>query len=460
MFFFIIAGWCIYPAYDFTHGLCDSIEHIDWSICTLEFETRREPYYWILWALDVFRPKVYEMSRLNLQYTVLSKRRLIKLVTANYVRGWNDPRMPTVSGLRRRGYTKDIVNTFCNDVGATRSQNVVEISKLHQTARLLLSTTSRRVMAALEPILVTITNFEEEAAAKGGNMSFDVDNSPTDPSMGSHKVTMTPTMYIDASDFRLVDSPDYFALAPNKAVGLKCHGGNLVCDEVVKDGEKIKELKCHLDSSESRPKPKSFISWVPADGIRAEVRLYNELFTVPEPTDLWEDELNPESEIVHDNAIIDPSIVEVPGVDKSLVDQWKSNTVVQFERMGYFVVDIDTTFDVKSKEGKLVFNRTVSLKAEGPKAVKSAKELEANAARKAKNQRDLELKAARMKIEPNDLFRLAEEYKGKYSKFDEKTGVPTHDADGTELTKSAMKKLAKEKQKHEKALAAWKKNQK
>ena len=452
-------GWCIYPAYDFTHGLCDSIEHIDYSICTLEFETRREPYYWILWALNVYRPQVYEMSRLNLQYTVLSKRRLIKLVDAKYVRGWNDPRMPTVSGLRRRGYTKEIINSFCNDVGATRAQNVVEISKLHQTARLKFSATSRRVMAALDPILVTVTNFEEEAA-KASTLTYEVENSPTDPSMGSHTVTLTSTLYIDESDFRMEDSPDYFALAPNKAVGLKYHGGSLVCDEVIQEKGKVKELKCHLDTSEGRPKPKTFISWVPNDGVRAEVRVYNELFTVPEPTELWEDELNPESEIVYKNAIIDPSIKEVHGVDKKDVDPWKSNTVVQFERMGYFVVDFDTTYDVKSGQGQLVFNRTVSLKAEAAKSGKSAKELAENAARKEKNRRELEAKEVRMKIEPNDLFRLADEYKGKYSKFDPETGIPTHDADGTELTKSAIKKLAKEKQKHIKALANWKKNQK
>lgn len=451
-------GWCIYPSYDFTHGLCDSLEHIDYSICTLEFESRREPYYWILQALDVYRPQVYEMSRLNLQYTVLSKRKLIKLVDANYVRGWSDPRMPTVSGLRRRGYTKDILNSFCNDVGATRAQNVVEISKLHQTARLQFSAASRRVMAVLDPVLITVTNFDEEAAK--ASMTFEVENSPTDASLGKHVVTLTSTFYIDASDFRKVDSAEYFGLAPNKAVGLKYHGGNLICDEVVEEKGKIKELKCHLDSSEARPKPKTYVSWVPADGVRAEVRVYTELFTVPEPSDLWEDELNKESEIVYKNAMLDPSIKEIPGVDKENVDKWKSNTVVQFERMGYFVVDIDTTFDAKTSEGSLVFNRTVNLKSEGPKAQKSDKELADNEKRKEKNKRDLELKAARMKIEAKDLFKLAEEYKGLYTKFDDETGIPTHDADGTEMTKSARKKLAKDQQKHTKALAAFKKNQK
>lgn len=267
-------GWCIYPSYDFTHGICDSLEDIDYSICTLEFETRREPYFWILWALDLYKPKVYEMSRLNVAYTVLSKRRLLKLVNNNYVRGWDDPRMPTISGLRRRGFTKDILNTFCNDVGATRAMNVVEIEKLNQVARVSLSPSSRRAMAALDPIQVEITNWEQETGQDGYEIEFEVMNSPTEESLGSHKVTLTQTMFIDSSDFRLKDSSVYYGLAPNKAVGLKYHGGNLICDEVVsspEDPNKIVKLLCRLDKSEGRSKPKSFITWVPSDGIRCEV---------------------------------------------------------------------------------------------------------------------------------------------------------------------------------------------
>ena len=447
-------GWCIYPAYDFTHGICDSLEHIDYSICTLEFETRREPYYWILWALDLYRPKVYEMSRLNLQYTVLSKRRLLKLVSKGYVRGWDDPRMPTISGMRRRGYTKEILNGFCNDVGATRAMNVVEMSKLQQTARLLLSTTSRRVMAALDPIQVTITNFDDEAS-KAETLTFEVQNSPTDASLGSHTVTITGVIYIDGSDFRMEDSSTYYGLAPHKAVGLKYHGGNLVCDEVVQEKGKIVELKCHVDTSEGREKPKTYISWVPSDGIRCEVRVYNHLFTVPEPTDQWEEEINPDSEVVYPNAIVDPSVREV--VDAKDVDKWKSNTALQFERIGYFVVDQDTTYDSKSNTGKLIFNRTVNLKEEVFKKKLTAEEEAAIEARRVQAQKDRDAKETRMKIDPINLFREAEEYQGKYSKFNEETGLPTHAADGTELTKTSIKKLEKEKQKHAKALAKWKK---
>jgi len=445
-------GWCIYPNYDFTHGICDSLEHIDYSICTLEFETRREPYFWILHALDLFRPKVYEMSRLNLQYTVLSKRRLLKLVDQNFVRGWSDPRMPTISGLRRRGYTADIINSFCQDVGATRAMNVVEMDKLYQTARLTLSTTARRAMAALEPILVEITNWNDHCNAE---TTFEVQNLPTNPDMGVHTITLTETFFIDATDFRLKDSSTYYGLAPNKAVGLKYHGGNIICDEVIQSNGKVVALKCRLDTSEDRPKPKTYLSWVPADGIKCEIRVYNHLFTVPEPSDQWEDELNPESEVLFKNAVIDPSVRDL--VDAATVDPWKSNMAFQLERIGYFVLDIDTTFDSSTGEGTLILNRTVSLKEEVFKKELTADEEAAIEARKSKGRKDVEDKEKRMQIDPKDLFQMAEEYVGKYSKFHPETGIPTHAADGVELTKSAMKKLEKEKQKHSNAQLKWKK---
>jgi glutaminyl-tRNA synthetase len=456
------AGWCIYPAYDYTHGICDSLEAIDYSICTLEFETRREPYFWILWALDLYRPKVYEMSRLNLQYTLLSKRRLIKLVETGKVHGWDDPRMPTVSGLRRRGYTAAIINQFCTDIGATRAANVVEMDKLSSTARLLLSATSRRAMAALDPIKVVITNFDDEQQKQvtTHNMTFIVPNSPTDESMGKHTITLTNVIYLDASDFRLEDEPDFFGLAPSKAVGLKYHGGNLFCDEVVQslvDGNnKIVELKCHLDTSEGRTKPKTFLSWVPANGIPCEVRVYNNLFTVPEPTDLWEDEINPESEIIYENALVDPSVREL--VDYRTVDKWKSNAAMQLERLGYFVVDYETTYDPETNTGKMILNRTVSLKEDVTfKKKSSTVEEEKMNARREQTKKDFEAKKKRMKIDPKNLFREGKEFVGKYSQYDTETGIPTHDAEGIELTKSACKKLAKEQQKHVKQQAAWNK---
>jgi len=414
-----------------------------------------------LWALDLYRPKVYEMSRLNIAHTVLSKRRLIKLVTNNYVRGWSDPRMPTISGLRRRGYTKQILNEFCNDVGATRAMNLVNVEKLSQTARTNLSETSRRAMAALEPIKITITNFEEESAklqTEGKSMVFEVQNSPTNESLGSHTVTMTDVIYIDSSDFRLKDNPLYYGLTQNQAVGLKCYGGNLICDEVVSQSDgKATELKCRLDSSEGKKKPKSYITWVPKDAITCEVRVYDNLFAVPEPTDLWEEELNEKSEVVYSKALVDPSVREF--VDAKNVEIWKSNLALQFERLGYFVVDIDTTYDSTEGTGSLVFNRTVTLKEETFKKEVSEEEMAEIVRRKQKAKEDREAKEARMKIAAIDFFKLAPEYKGLYSKYSE-DGVPTHLADGAELTKSAMKKLGKEKKKHEKQLAAFKKNNK
>ena len=448
-------GWCIYPNYDFTHGICDSLERIDYSICTLEFETRREPYYWILWALGMFKPKVYEMSRLNLEYTVLSKRRLLKLVNADHVRGWSDPRMPTISGLRRRGYTKEIINSFCNDVGATRAMNVVQMDKLFQVARLTLADTTRRAMAVLEPIKIVISNFADEASKAGdGGMTFEVQNSPTDAKLGSHTITLTETMFIDSSDFKMEDDSNFYRLTPGQPVGLKFQGGNLVCDEVIMDGDNVKELKCRLDCSEGRPKPKSHITWVPSDSLPCEVRVYNHLFTEPEPTDLWEDELNPESEIVYKNGFVDPSVLDL--VDKKDVNKWESNQALQFERIGYFVIDVDSTFESSTKSGKLVFNRTVSLKEDRAVKKTSAAEEEAKEKQKEMQRNAAASRDLLMTIDPKDLFKLAPDYEGKFSQYDD-TGLPTHSADGTELTKSARKKLEKERAKHKKKFAKSKK---
>lgn len=454
-------GWCIYPSYDFTHGTCDSIEDIDYSICTLEFEARREPYYWILWALELYKPNVYEMSRLNLQYTVLSKRRLIKLVTNKYVRGWDDPRMPTISGLRRRGYNANIVNTFCNDVGATRAMNVVEITKLYQTARSILSITSCRIMVALNPIKVIITNFNDIISSP---LIFDVQNSPTDPSMGIHTITFTSIIYIDQTDFRLQDSSEYYGLAPNKAVGLKYQGGNLICNEVIYEDNNtnIKELHCTIDNSIDRMKPKTHISWVPDNSIKCEIRLYNELFTVPEPSDLWEDEINKNSEIIYYNAFIDPSIIDVFHNDNESLfnDKWISNIGFQFERFGYFVIDYDTTYHpITNINGNIVFNRTVSLKEEILKKELSNAEKDALEKRQIAARASIANKEERMNINPIDLFRVGDEYMNKYSIYDAETGIPTHDINGIELTKSMYKKLKAEQQKHIKQQLKWKQQQ-
>ncbi|CAM9662950.1 unnamed protein product, partial [Ectocarpus sp. 8 AP-2014] len=311
--------WCVYPTYDYTHCLVDSLEDIDYSICTLEFETRRESYYWLLEALDLYRPKVYEFARLNITRTVLSKRKLLKLVKGGKVRGWDDPRMPTIKGLRRRGYTAEILNRFCEDIGVTRNDNLIEVEKLEHWARSGLNASSRRVMGALSPIKVTLSNLEEAREVE----ALDV---PFAPERGSHKIRLTKTLFIDASDFRREDSKDYFGLAPGKMVGLKYCSATMRCDEVV-DGKGGKdappaELICSLGDLSQEPsletssapagdagggetakrppvRPKGNISWVSAEeAVRAEVRLYNHLFTVDSPDDKWEEQLNPESECV------------------------------------------------------------------------------------------------------------------------------------------------------------------
>lgn len=309
-------------------------------------------------------------------------------------------------------------------------------------------------MAALEPIKVIITNFDEEAAkakATGEGMTFEVQNSPTDETLGSHSVTLTSTIYIDASDFRLKDAKTYYGLAPSKAVGLKYYGGNLFCTDVITDTKTGKpvELKCTIDKTDGRKKPKSFVTWVPADGIQCEVRVYDHLFSVTEPTDRWEEELNSKSETVHPNAIVDPSVRET--VDGKHVDRWTSNPALQFERLGYFVVDVDTVYDASSNAGKLVFNRTVSLKAEIKVHEKTDAELAAIDARRTKTKADEAAKKERLKIAPEDFFTLAAEFVGKFTKYDD-TGLPTHDKEGVEVTKSMRKKLEKERNKHKKAL--------
>ena len=194
--------WVIYPTYDYTHCIIDSIEHIDYSICTLEFESRRESYYWVLEALDLYRPKVYEMSRLNITNTVLSKRKLLKLVVSGFMHGWNDPRMPTIKGLRRRGYTPAILNAFCNDIGVTRNENVVEYERLAAIARNQLHETAPRVMAVIRPLRVQITGLAEVIP----NPLLTVPDFPFDPARGSHELAIEPVIFIDETDFRLVDS--------------------------------------------------------------------------------------------------------------------------------------------------------------------------------------------------------------------------------------------------------------
>jgi len=428
--------WCIYPTYDYTHCIIDSLEHIDYSICTLEFESRRESYYWVLEALELYRPKVYEMSRLNISYTVLSKRKLLKLVNGKVVRGWDDPRMPTIKGLRRRGYTAKILNAFCNEIGVTRNENTVQYERLAATARNVLHETSPRVMAVLDPILVVLSGVPDDASEP-----ITVPDFPFDPSRGSHTVDLGSRVYIDQSDFREVDSEDYFGLAPNKAVTLK-YAHKIHCDTVEKDDSgRVVRLLCSVLPSDA-PAPKGTIQWVPfANAVPAEVRMYDHLFTVEEPDDQWESQMNPLSEVVKPRALLDPSVWKwAPAVEQHF----------QFERLGFFVVDKDSSLlpppppppDAESPHSSiagagpsLVFNLTVALKDSKPKVAGAP-----TRSRKEEQAKQLAEKQARMCMPPEEMFRSQTDL---YSAFDA-DGVPTHDAQGQELSKNGVKKLKKE----------------
>jgi glutaminyl-tRNA synthetase len=432
--------WCIYPTYDYTHCIIDSLEHIDYSICTLEFETRRESYYWVLEALNLYRPKVYEMSRLNISYTVLSKRKLLKLVMNGYMRGWDDPRMPTIKGLRRRGYNKNIMNAFCNEIGVTRNSNTVQYERLAAVARNYLHELAPRVMGILKPLSVEITNFNDIPKDK---LELSIPNYPFDATRGSHSLTLEPNIFIDGSDFRREDDPNYYGLAPNKLVNIK-YFGRVLCDSFeVNEKNEVVLLKCSYLPDNVRPedKPKGTIQWIPKSAaVSVEARLYNNLFTIEEPhDDTWEVELNPESEIVVPNALVDSSFLHYLGPEQ----------YVQFERIGYFIVDKDTVIDTNDKnKTKIVLNLTVNLKDSKPKAEGAAdgNVSSANRSRKEEQDRQLAEKMARMNINPKDMFKNQTDL---YSKFDE-DGVPTHDAEGKEISKSGYKKLKKDWEKQKK----------
>ena len=491
--------WCIYPTNEFATIVCDSLERIDYVLNNNEDDNKNdniitmELYQWILSSqLKTHCPElIYEIPKLKLQYNTLDRNILLQLIQRNQLQGWDDPRIPSLIGYLRRGYTADILNLFCKEMNdsttlktsSSTSTNtntnvivVADVEKLDAIARTTFNDTATRVMAVLTPVLVIITNWKEIVNTNinvdnddNDGIILNVPNIPTNPSSGSHTIELTETLYIDESDFRLQDQPDYYGLAPNKAVGLKYYGGNLICDQVVmmNDDEcnhgtntsltslttttNIKHLLCRLDNSVGRSKPKTFISWIPAPtSISCDICIYNYLFTVPDPTDLWEDEINPKSRIVYKNSFVNPSVKNV------MNNLTKANQVIQFERIGYFIINEDSFNDSEPKSDKLLFNQTVSLKEEIAKKttanVRTRKEEEANLARKRKQKADLQAKEARMKIPVNKLFQEAEEHKGKFSKFDPNTGIPTHDNNGIELTKSAIKKLKKDHDKHRKQL--------
>jgi glutaminyl-tRNA synthetase len=342
--------WCIYPTYDWAHGLEDSIEKVTHSICTLEFENHRPLYDWFLNELGIFHPQQIEFARLNLTYTVMSKRKLLQLVKENYVDGWDDPRMPTVSGFRRRGYTPEAIRNFAEIIGVAKRDALTDIALLEYAIRDDLNKHAQRVMAVLNPLKVTITNYN-------GEEELDAVNNPEDPAMGSRKVPFSNELFIEQSDFIENPPKGYHRLMPGSEVRLR-YAYIIKCEEVIKNekGEVI-ELRCTYDketksgSGTSTKKVKGTIHWVSAkQAVNVEVRLYDRLFTVEAPDAGKEknflDYLNPGSCEIIPNALVEP-----------FIKGSKSGARFQFERHGYFCVDTKYTLSEK-----LVFNRTVTLK--------------------------------------------------------------------------------------------------
>lgn len=344
--------WPIYPMYDYTHCLSDAIEGITHSVCTLEFEDHRPLYDWVIDSLDMpCHPQQIEFSRLNLEFTVMSKRRLLQLVEEKHVKGWDDPRMPTIAGMRRRGYTPASIRRFCEQIGVTKKDSSITMSTLETCVRDDLGPNSPRALAVLKPLKVVITNYPEDKVEQ-----IEAPYHPQDESFGSRKIPFTRELYIESSDFMEAPPKKYFRLKPGGNVRLR-YGYVITCDEVVKDDKgDVIELRCtyHKDTfggvtPEGMKKVKGIIHWVSAtEGVEVEARLYDRLFRVPKPgsdkTRDFKEDINPDSlEVVQ--AIVEPSLAKAKIFER-----------FQFERLGYFIVDQD------SSEQKLVFNQTITLR--------------------------------------------------------------------------------------------------
>jgi len=342
--------WCIYPMYDFAHGQSDSIEGITHSICTLEFEDHRPLYDWFLDELEIYHPQQIEFARLTLSHTITSKRRLLELVTEGVVSGWDDPRMPTISGLRRRGYTPETIRDFCDRIGVAKSDNIVEIALLEHCLREDLNKRALRVMGVLRPLKVIIENYPSDKEEM-----LEAINNPEDPEIGTRKIPFSRELYIEQSDF-MEDPPEkFFRLAPGREVRLR-YAFFIKCTDVVRDPNTgaIKELKCTYDpetkggNAPDGRKVKATLHWVSArHAIRTEARLYEHLFSVEDPdVEDYKCLLNPDS-----LEVVKPFMVE-PGLAKAT-----PGSFWQFERLGYFNVD-----PVESKPENIIFNRTVQLR--------------------------------------------------------------------------------------------------
>jgi glutaminyl-tRNA synthetase len=345
-------AWCIYPSYDWAHGQSDSIEGITHSICTLEFENHRPLYDWFLDQLGVHHPRQIEFARLNLTFTVTSKRFLLRLVEGGQVRGFDDPRMPTIAGVRRRGYTPEAIADFVKRIGVSKAESVREIELLEHCLRDDLNVRAPRRLAVLEPLKVVITNYPE-----GQVEEFDAVNNPEDPSAGTRKVPFSRVLYIEREDFSEDPPTGFFRLAPGREVRLR-YAYFITCVRAVKDAQgRVVELHCTYDpatrggDAPDGRKVKATLHWVSVPhALDAEVRLYDRLFTVPDPLDVpegrsWTENLNPDSLVVLKGCKVEPSLGEARPGER-----------FQFERKGYFCVDPD------SQPGALVVNRTVTLR--------------------------------------------------------------------------------------------------
>ncbi len=365
--------WCIYPMYDWTHGESDWMEGITHSICTLEFENHRPLYDWFIDTISSlgagpkkvsYRPRQIEFARLNLTYTLLSKRKLLQLVKEGHVSGWNDPRMPTISGYRRRGYTPEAIRNFAREVGVTKFDSIIDVSRMENALREDLNKRAPRKMAVLNPLKVVIDNYPE-----GQSEELDAVNNPEDPGAGTRKVPFSKVIYIEQDDFKEVPPPKYFRLTPGQEVRLR-YAYFVKCTHVVKDGQgNVTEVHCTYDpatrggDSPDGRKVKGTIHWVSAEhAFEAEVRLYDHLFGKPDPDEVQEGQtflanLNPNSLVVLKSAKLEPSLKDAAGGDK-----------FQFERHGYFCADA-----VDCNAGRPVFNRSVSLKDSWAKVEKGKK---------------------------------------------------------------------------------------
>ncbi len=369
--------WCIYPMYDWAHGFEDSTEQITHSICTLEFENHRPLYDWFIasvnegrtddgsgpWGKKIWHPQQIEFARLNLTHTMLSKRKLLQLVQENIVSAWDDPRMPTISGFRRKGYTPESIRAFCKHIGVNKFNSTVEIQVLENFLREDLNKRAPRVMGVLRPLKVVIDNYPENQVE-----ALDAVNNPEDSAAGTRKVPFSRVIYIEQDDFREVPPPKYFRLTPGQEVRLR-YAYFIKCTSVLKDAQgNVIEVHCTYDpatrggDSPDRRKVKGTLHWVSADhAIQAEVRLYDHLFTKPDPDDVpegqdWKVNLNPNSLEILSDARLEPSLANAP-----------VGARYQFERHGYFAVDKHSTPTTP------VFNRTVSLRDTWAKVDKSKK---------------------------------------------------------------------------------------